>query len=154
MTNWWILLEMRIMWWNWTAGWRDGHDGAQKWIGEVNFTHGQTLYIPLHRLLHFHWSIPAPVPFVFPSFLWCQISHCSCSRNLLCSSNGSPKSVCAPLVLVMDKFGSELRFEPEPPRTEPEVQFRVLKNGWTEPQVWFRVRQLRPWFKPVQTASV
>ena len=31
--------------------------------------------------------------------------------------------------VVMDKFGSELRFEPEPPRTEPEVQFRVLKNG-------------------------
>ena len=29
----------------------------------------------------------------------------------------------------MDKFGSELWFEPEPPRTEPEVQFKVLKNG-------------------------
>jgi len=31
--------------------------------------------------------------------------------------------------LVMDKFGSELWFEPEPFRTEPEVQFKVLKNG-------------------------
>ena len=31
--------------------------------------------------------------------------------------------------IVMDKFGSELWFEPEPPRTEPEVQFSVLKNG-------------------------
>ena len=31
--------------------------------------------------------------------------------------------------IVMDKFGSELQFEPEPPRTEPEIQFRVLKNG-------------------------
>ena len=36
---------------------------------------------------------------------------------------------CGAAPVVMDKFGSELRFEPEPPRTEPEVQFRVLKNG-------------------------
>ena len=56
--------------------------------------------------------------------------------------------------VVMDKFGSELWFKHEPPRTKPEVQFKVLKNGWTEPQVWFRVWQLRPQFKPVWTASV
>jgi len=28
----------------------------------------------------------------------------------------------------MDKFSSELWFEPEPPRTEPEVQFKVLQH--------------------------
>jgi hypothetical protein len=33
------------------------------------------------------------------------------------------------ILVVMDKFGSELWFEPEPPRTEPEVQFKVLQNG-------------------------
>ena len=58
------------------------------------------------------------------------------------------------LSIVMDKFSSELWFKPEPPRTEPEVQFEVLKNGWTKPQVWFRVQQLRPQFEPIRTASV
>jgi len=29
----------------------------------------------------------------------------------------------------MDKFGSELWFEPEPSRTELEVQFKVLKKA-------------------------
>ena len=56
--------------------------------------------------------------------------------------------------LVMEKFGSELWFEPEPPRTEPEVQFRVLKNGRTEPQVRFRVWRLGPQFEQVRTASI
>jgi hypothetical protein len=35
----------------------------------------------------------------------------------------------AAAAVVMDKFGSELWFKPEPPRTEPEVQFKVLQNG-------------------------
>jgi len=68
-------------------------------------------------------------------------------------SFGVPASWNGKVRVVMDKFGSELWFEPEPPRTEPKVQFKVLQNGRTEPQVRFRVRQLRPRFEPVQTAS-
>ena len=32
-------------------------------------------------------------------------------------------------VIVLPKFGSELRFEPEPSRTGPVVQSKVLENG-------------------------
>jgi hypothetical protein len=53
------------------------------------------------------------------------------SRVFLAFVSVTPKSpsTISPQRLVMDKFGSELWFEPEPPRTEPEVQFKVLKNG-------------------------
>ena len=54
---------------------------------------------------------------------------------------------------MVEKFSSELQFEPEPSRTEPQVQFEVQKISQTEPQVQFRVQPKLLWFELVRTTG-
>ena len=68
-----------------------------------------------------------------------RLNHCvngfvECIRGV-CRYLNEPKSIQNGLVLienyqcdlVVGKSGSELQFEPEPPRTGPEVRFKVQK---------------------------
>ena len=57
------------------------------------------------------------------------------------------------LLLVVEKFSSELQFEPEPSRTELQVQFKVWKFFWTKPQVQFGVQPKLLQFELVQTTG-
>ena len=57
------------------------------------------------------------------------------------------------MIVVVEKFSPELQFEPEPSRTEPQVQFKVQKISQTEPQVQFRVQPKLLWFELVRTTG-
>jgi len=55
------------------------------------------------------------------------------------------------LDLVVSRFGPELWFEPEPPRTGPKFGPKFGENVRTELTVPFAVRPASGWFEPVRT---
>jgi hypothetical protein len=67
-------------------------------------------------------------PTIWNLLLFVTISHSLTSLSPT-GPSPPPSALSYGPTIVMDKFGSELWFEPEPPRTEPEVQFKVLQNG-------------------------
>ena len=96
------------------------------------------------------------VPFKF-KFLWVLLSILKSQHHYLCFlQHLKPEYIYIRKfrsLLVVEKFSSELQFEPKPSRTEPQVQFKVWKFYWTEPQVQFRVQPKLLWFKLVQTTG-
>ena len=53
--------------------------------------------------------------------------------------------------ILLHTSGGKVQFEPEPSRTELQVQFKVWKFFWTEPQVQFGVQPKLLWFELVRT---
>jgi hypothetical protein len=54
---------------------------------------------------------------------------------------------------VLGGFGSKIRFEPEPDRTERAFRFKVQQIAEPEPQVWFSVHRPEDFAEHVRTPN-